>query len=81
MLNNIICLTTTQTSTCVVVGGWKSHVFTIQIRKPQQFLTAKSSMQLGVAIPCTPVEYTESEYSLRCNALVNNIKVTPVSKY
>ncbi len=34
-MNNTICLATVQLVFCVVVGGGKSHVFTIQIRTPQ----------------------------------------------
>ncbi len=34
-VNNTVCLTATLIGMRVVVGGWKSLVFTIQIRKPR----------------------------------------------
>ncbi len=37
-MSSIICLTTTQTNIRVVVGGWKSHVITIQSRVPRQHI-------------------------------------------
>ncbi len=36
IVNNIICLSTTLLVIRVVVGGWKSLVFTIQVRIPQE---------------------------------------------
>ncbi len=36
IVNNTICLTTILLVIRVVVGGWKSLVFTIQVRIPQE---------------------------------------------
>ncbi len=38
-MNSTICLTATLIGIRVVVGGWKSLVFTIQIRKPRQSMS------------------------------------------